>query len=131
MQKFADYPVVMLDIYGRERHPEASAEGEDLVLETYAERRHRAELMLYTLEKVPNGIQADNRFILIDEDQDQRIWNTSTGSSRVTHLVGGAPQSGMIVDLNGRVIHFSNWENAAKIDEVLSNVFGLEPGLGN
>jgi hypothetical protein len=70
----------------------------------------------------------DNRHILIDRDGPADVRN-STYSTVATHLFGGRPQTGLIIDPNGRIIHTRVWESPEQIDEVLSNVFGLEPGF--
>ncbi len=127
MKKFAEFPVVMLDIYGRERHPEATS-NEGFVQESYNDRRQRAELMLWTLQYIADGVPPANRIILIDEDgpAEQR---KSTYSTVVTHAYGGRPQGGYIIDLKGRIFVTQVWERPEQIDETLSKVFGLAPGL--
>jgi hypothetical protein len=44
-------------------------------------------------------------------------------------MYGGRPQGGFIIDLNGRIIVNQQWERPEQIDEVLAQIFGLEPGL--
>jgi len=56
----------MLDIYGRERHPENSGTGTDFLQESYNDRRQRAQMMLYTLSNLSSP--PNNRYFLIDEE---------------------------------------------------------------
>lgn len=126
MQKFADYPVVMLDIYGRERHPEST--GSAFVQESYNDRRQRAELMLWTYKNTTNGAPPSNRFFLMDEDPPPELLLATT-STIVTHMYGGRPQGGIVIDLNGKIIVNQQWERPEQIDEVLSNIFGIAPGF--
>jgi len=123
LNKFADFPLVTLDLYGRERHPEWS-EGEDRDIEDYASRHDRAELMMKSLSYVPDGIPPATRFVLIDVDSVNLVGRVH----KVTALTGGRAQSSMIIDLNGKVIQTLVWQDMAKNDEVLSGIFGLTPG---
>jgi hypothetical protein len=122
----------MVDLYGRERHPEAT-DNMGFVLESYNDRRQRAELMLWTLQYVQGGVRdVANRVLLIDEDGPESLRTNPTAtmtSTWVTHMYGGRPQGGFIIDLNGRIIVNQQWERPEQIDEVLAQIFGLEPGL--
>ncbi len=126
LNKFEEFPVVMLDVYGRERHPENSGTSTEFLQESYNDRRQRAQMMLYTLRNL--SAPPDNRIFLIDEEgpQEQR---TSTYSTKVTHMFGGRPQGAIIIDLNGKIILTQVWERAEQGDEILSNIFGVAPGL--
>jgi len=119
---------MMLDIYGRERHPEATGTTTDFTTESYQARRERAELMLYTLRVVEGGAPPANRIFLIDEENPFGVRN-STYSTIVTHMYGGRPQGAFIIDLNGKIIETQVWQRAEQGDEILSQIFGLEPGL--
>jgi len=129
VEKYAnDYPVLFVDIYGRERHPEAT-DNQGFVQESYNDRRQRAELMLWTLQYVENGVRdVNNRILLIDEDGPEEI-RTVTYSTWVTHMYGGRPQGGYVIDLDGRIIVNQQWERPEQIDEALAQIFGVEPGL--
>jgi hypothetical protein len=119
---------VIVNLYGRERHPEfTQSEGFDE--ETYAARRERALLMEKTFSYVEKGVRPDNHFLLIEEDTLNLTERTGSGSTTVTHSMGMGPQFGMVVDLTGRIIHFKNWERPEQHDEVLSAIFGVAPGL--
>lgn len=118
---------MILDIYGRERHPEFS-NGERLDTEDYASRRDRAELMLKTFSYVAEGVPPANRIILMDVDTLNLIDRTGTGSTVVTATYGGRPQSSHIIDLNGKIIQTLIWQRPEQNDELLSNLFGLPVG---
>lgn len=133
MTKFADYPVVMLDIYGRERHLEATST--QLIQENYNERRQRAELMMFTFQYIPGGIPPTNRVILIDEDYPEEAraaleaTNPQHIMTQVTHAYGGRPQGSFVIDLKGNIVNTQQWERPELVDEVLSNIFGVAAGL--
>ena len=116
----------MLDIYGRERHPENSGTSTNFLQESYNDRRQRAQMMLYTLRNL--SAPPANRLFLIDEDGPFEQRN-STYSTKVTHMYGGRPQGGIIIDLKGKIIVTQVWERAEQGDEILSNIFGVAPGL--
>lgn len=118
----------MIDLYGRSRHPE-HPDAEALDEETYTARRKRAQLMLKTYEKIPDGIPPDTRYVLIDEDKFDEMEPGKLSGTVVIPRWGGLSQFHRIVDLEGRIIDVANWENVSQIDEVLSNIFGVEPGL--
>jgi len=121
---------VILDVYGGERHPEYT-EGAHRDEETYAGRRERAQLMLKTYDYVPDGKVEPNRHILIDTNATDPKLREEWGAygTFVTQSLGGAPQESILVDLEGRVVQFNVWQRPEQNDEVLSAIFGLEPGL--
>lgn len=131
-QKFAEFPLVILTLYGRERHPEFVSD-ESWLIETYAERIERARLMMLTLNLTSQAFPA-NRLLLIDESfpvgqipdvgQEQ-----PTMATVATAKYGLRPQGGWIVDPTGHIVESQIWERPEKLDEVLSQIFGLQPGL--
>ena len=92
--------------------------------------------MLWTFANTADGALPPNRVILFDvegprldilaENPGQMGGITST---LVTYEWGAAPQGGYIVDLEGNLIAVQPWERPEMLDEVLSNVFGLEVGF--
>jgi hypothetical protein len=116
----------MIDVYGRERHPENSGTSTQFLQESYNDRRQRAQMMLYTLNNISSP--PDNRIFLIDEEGPE-VQRQSTYSTKVTHMYGGRPQGAIIIDLDGKIILTQVWERAEQGDEILSNIFGLAPGL--
>jgi hypothetical protein len=126
--KYAEFPFIMIDLYGRERHPEfTNSEGYDV--ETYAARRVRIELMLKTFSYVQNGIPPENHILLVEEDYIDLTKRTGSTMTTVSGPMGVGPQFGMVIDLQGRLIHYTNWQRPEQQDEVLSAIFGVEPGL--
>lgn len=126
--KFADFPFVVIDLYGRERHPEFTAQ-ENFDIETYSARRDRAELMMKTFSYVADGIPPANRLILIEEDYLDVTKRTGSTSTPITAALGAGPQFGLLIDLNFKVIHYTNWQRPEQQDEVLSKIFGLPVGF--
>jgi len=131
-QKFADFPLVVLSIYGRERHPEFSP-SEAYIIETYAKRVERARLMMLTLNLTSQGFPA-NRHLLIDESfpvgQIPEVGREQpTMATVATALYGLRPQGGWIIDPTGHIVSSQIWERPEKEDEVLSQIFGVEAGL--
>jgi hypothetical protein len=126
--KFAEYPFVVIDLYGRERHPEYT-NSEQFDEETYAGRRARVELMMKTYSYVENGIPPDNRIILIEHDYVELTKRTGSTATPVSAFMGAGPQFGMLIDTKGRMIQWKEWERPEQHDEVLSHIFGLEPGF--
>lgn len=128
MAKFANFPLVTIDLYGRERHPEfTNSETSDI--ETYSARRDRAELMMKTFSYVTNGVPPVTRLILIEEDFLDLTARTGSTATPVTASLGAGPQFGMLIDLNGKVIHYTNWQRPEQQDEVLSKIFGVPVGF--
>ncbi len=119
---------MIVNLYGRERHPEFT-QSEVLDVETYAARRERALLMEKTFSYVENGVRPENHILLIEEDKINLLERTSSTTTVVSSSMGMGPQFGMVIDLKGRIIHFKNWERPEQHDEVLSNIFGVEPGF--
>ncbi len=85
--------------------------------------------MLKTFSYVEDGIPPANNLLLIENDYVDVLKRTGSTSTPVSGSMGMGPQFGMIIDLEGRIIHFKNWERPEQHDEVLSNIFGLEPGF--
>jgi len=128
MMKFTDFPVVMLDLYGRERHPEYT-QGESFDEETYGARRERIVLMEKTFQYVENGARPDNRIVLVDVDQINVTERTGSTTTVATAKWGQRAQGAWIVDLNGKIIASQVWERPEQLDEVLSHIFDVEVGL--
>lgn len=126
--KYADFPFMVMDLYGRERHPEFTNQ-EVGDIESYSARRDRVELMMKTFSYVAQGVPPANRLILVDVDfvdMTQRL-GSSTGTV-VTAQYGQRPQGAWIIDLNGKIIQTQVWQDMGKNDEVLAAIFGLEAG---
>lgn len=117
-----------LDLYGRERHPEFTAQ-ESFDIETYSARRDRAELMMKTFSNINGGVPPATRVIMIEEDFLDVTKRTGSTNTPVTASYGAGPQFGMIVDLNGKSIHYTNWQRPEQQDEVLSKIFGVAVGF--
>jgi len=145
LEKFADYPLAMWDVYGRERHPEYVSFGE-WVGETYDQRRRRAAYVRdYVFSFIKGGRMPDTRITLIDEDipdldqfmaenVDEMVAEMDYPGehylSKVNALTGGHPQNAVLIDLKGKVTVIQGWENPTQLDEALSNIFGVEPTPG-
>lgn len=128
LNKFAGFPFIAIDDYGRERHPEwTNSEAGDI--EDYAHRRDRMELMMKTMSYVPDGIPPATRIILLDVDHLNMTERTgATNGTVVNSMMGGHYQPGMLIDLSGRFIQILGPQNIAREDEVLSNIFGVPVG---
>lgn len=129
LQKFADYPVIAIDLYGRERHPEWTS-GEMNDTEDYSSRRARYEMMLKTLSYMPDGIPPPTRIVLIDVDHLDLTERIYVGAGTVVNsMYGQRWQSGAVIDLNGKFIQNTPSQRVNMEDEILSEIFGVPVGF--
>jgi len=86
--------------------------------------------MMKTFSYVSDGVPPSNRLILVDVDFLDVIERTGSSSGTVvTAKYGQRPQFSHIIDLNGKIIQAMTWQRPEQNDEVLSHIFGVEPGL--
>ncbi len=86
--------------------------------------------MMRTFSYVADGVPPANRVILLDVDFLDVTQRTGSGSGTVaTAKFGQRVQGGWVIDLNGKIIQTQVWQRPEQNDEILSEIFGVEPGF--
>jgi len=133
--KFKEFPVAFWNMYISEPHPELYSMQERFH-ESYRDRRYRARAFRNVLDSLMND-PGWGWTTLVSDNLPVEQWSTEAFSSYPTShypdnirvLVADSSIAFHVIDPNGRLIYFDAYKGPEGTDAVLSQIFGLEPGL--
>lgn len=121
-QKFKGYPVAFWLVYTSETHPEFVVES-SWVIETYDARRQRARNFLWQLDYMGMPLQLE---LLVDNNVRKQVWSQFPYFSSEVRAKYGWGQGAWIIDLKGKIVASEAATKPQKLDQILSDIFGLK-----